>query len=80
MSGVAALIRATNEDLTWRDVKLILAASARWNDQSNNSWKSGPAKYGATGNYRFSHDYGFGVVDAGAAVELANHMGPICLR
>ena len=71
VSGVAALIRATNEDLTWRDVKLILAASARWNDQSNSSWKTGPAKYGATGNYRFSHDYGFGVVDAGAAVELA---------
>ena len=71
VSGVAALIRATNEDLTWRDVKLILAASARWNDQSNSSWKSGPAKYGATGNYRFSHDYGFGVVDAGAAVALA---------
>ena len=71
VSGVAALIRATNEDLTWRDVKLILAASARWNDQSSNSWKSGPAKYGATGNYRFSHDYGFGVVDAGAAVALA---------
>ena len=71
VSGVAALIRATNKDLTWRDVKLILAASARWNDQSSNSWKSGPAKYGATGNYRFSHDYGFGVVDAGAAVALA---------
>ena len=71
VSGVAALIRATNVDLTWRDVKLILAASARWNDQSSNSWKSGPAKYGATGNYRFSHDYGFGVVDAGAAVALA---------
>ena len=71
VSGVAALIRATNEDLTWRDAKLILAASARWNDQSSSSWKSGPAKYGATGNYRFSHDYGFGVVDAGAAVALA---------
>ena len=72
VSGVAALIRATNEDLTWRDVKLILAASARWNDQSSSSWQSGAAKYGAPGNYRFSHDYGFGVVDAGAAVELAN--------
>ena len=72
VSGVAALIRATNEDLTWRDVKLILAASARWNDQSSNSWKTGAAKYGATGNYRFSHDYGFGVVDAGAAVALAS--------
>ncbi len=71
VSGVAALIRASNEDLTWRDVKLILAASARWNDQSNTSWKTGPAKYGATGNYRFSHDYGFGVVDAGAAVALS---------
>ncbi len=71
VSGVAALIRAANPDLTWRDVKLILADSARWNDQSNTSWLNGAAKYRADGNYRFSHQYGFGAVDAGAAVAMA---------
>ena len=29
VSGVAALLRQANPDLTWRDLKLILAASAR---------------------------------------------------
>ena len=72
VSGAAALIRAANSELTWRDVKLILAASARWNHQSSPTWQTGAAKYGTTGKYRFNHDYGFGVVDVGAAVTLAN--------
>ena len=73
VSGVAALVRATNPDLTWRDVKLILAASARRNDRSNSGWLSGARKYNnARGErYAFNHAYGFGVVDAGAAVALA---------
>ena len=78
VSGVAALVRAANSDLTWRDVKLILAASARKNDPSNSTWQQGARKYDATGDstrerYWFSHDYGFGVVDAGAAVALAQN-------
>ena len=78
VSGVAALVRAVNSDLTWRDVKLILAASARKNDPSNSTWEQGARKYDATGQptserYWFSHDYGFGVVDAGAAVALAQN-------
>ena len=71
VSGVAALIRAANSDLTWRDVKLILAASARKNDSANTGWKEGADKYGSTGKYHFNHEYGFGVVDAKAAVDLA---------
>ncbi len=72
VSGVAALVRATNTDLTWRDVKLILAASARKNDAYNSSWQQGAFKYGSdTDAYQFSHEYGFGVVDAKAAVDLA---------
>ena len=72
VSGVAALVRAVNSDLTWRDVKLILAASARKNDVSNSDWERGALKYGSTSaRYNFNHDYGFGVVDAGAAVALA---------
>ena len=69
-----ALIRKANPDLTWRDVKLILAASARKNHPSHSGWSTGARRYGTdvdTDIYSFNHDYGFGVVDAAAAVELA---------
>ena len=71
VSGVVALIRKANDALTWRDVKLILAASARKNDASNSGWEAGATKYGGAGTYNFNHEYGFGVVDAQAAVNLA---------
>ena len=73
VSGVAALVRAANASLTWRDVKLILAASARKNDATNTGWEQGALEYGSgTLRYDFNHEYGFGVVDAGAAVTLAD--------
>ena len=74
VSGVAALMRQANPNLTWRDLKLILAASARKNDPANADWEDGALKYGstsATDRYSFNHEYGFGVVDAKAAVDLA---------
>ena len=74
ISGVAALLRHANRDLTWRDLKLILAASARQNDASNRGWENGARKYGssrASDVYHFNHEYGFGMVDAAAAVALA---------
>ena len=72
VSGVAALVRAANTSLTWRAVKLILAASARRNDTGNSGWQEGALEYGsATDRYRFNHEYGFGAVDAAAAVALA---------
>ena len=72
VSGVAALVRKANPALTWRDVKLVLAASARKNDASDSGWASGAIKYGSTSErYDFNHKYGFGVVDAKAAVDLA---------
>ena len=74
VSGVAALMRSANPDLTWRDLKLILAASARQNDPGNPGWEDGARKYGVDSDgdrYHFNHEYGFGVVDAGAAVEMA---------
>ena len=72
VSGVAALVRAENPDLTWRDVKLILAASASRN--YNGKWEEGARKYRSTSQrqrYWYSHNYGFGTVDAAAAVGLA---------
>ena len=74
VSGVAALLRQANPDLTWRDLKLILAAQARKNDAANSGWVEGARKYGAdsaTDRYHFNHEYGFGMVDAKAAVDIA---------
>ena len=73
VSGVVALIREANNALTWRDVKLILAASARKNDPDNTGWEEGAFKYGSTTDrYNYNHEYGFGMVDAKAAVDLAS--------
>ena len=74
VSGVAALMRSANHHLTWRDLKLILAASARKNDADNPGWEVGGRKYGSdtdANRYDFNHEYGFGVVDAKAATDLA---------
>ncbi len=73
VSGVLALVRAANTALTWRDARLILAASARKNDATNTGWLTGALKYGSTTErYNFNHEYGFGAVDAQAAVTLAD--------
>ena len=80
VAGTAALIRSANPSLTWRDVKLILAASARKNHSSNTGWETGALKYGSkTDRYHFNHDYGFGVVNAKAAVDLAKTWEPLPL-
>ncbi len=73
-AGVAALLREINDQLSWRDIKLILAGSARQNDVSDPSWETGAVKYGSdVERYRYSNKYGFGVVDAEAATELAGN-------
>ncbi len=73
VSGVLALVRHANEDLTWRDARLVLAGSARRNDSSDSGWETGALRYGSTSErYRFNHQYGFGAVDAAAAVTLAD--------
>ena len=72
VSGVTALVRGWNPELTWRDAKLILAESARQNHPEDPEWRTGAAKYGVEDeSYRYNPNYGFGVVDAGRAVELA---------
>ncbi len=78
VSGVVALMRQANPNLSWRDVKLILAASAAHNDPEDSDWQSTSIKYGAfaadpNGRYRFNHKYGFGLVDAYQAVRIAEH-------
>jgi kexin len=65
VSGVAALVLQASPGLGWRDVRGVLAQSARRNDPSNPSWKTNGA-----GRW-FSDVYGFGMADAAAAVKLA---------
>ena len=66
-AGVIALMLDANENLTWRDVQHVLVNSARMNDASDSSWEVNGA------GHDVSHKYGFGVVDAGAAVSVAEN-------
>jgi kexin len=65
VAGVAALVLQANPNLGWRDVRVILAKTARKNDPLNAEWKTN----GAGINY--NPNYGFGVVDASRAVTSA---------
>ncbi len=66
-AGVIALILEANVNLTWRDVQHILVQSSRVNDENDSSWEINGA------GLQVSHKYGFGVVDAGSAVSLAEN-------
>ncbi|MDD3591794.1 MAG: S8 family serine peptidase [Sulfurovum sp.] len=65
VTGVVALMLDANPDLSWRDVRYILAKSARKNDIFDGNWTNNAA--GLPVNY----NYGFGVVDAYNAVEMS---------
>jgi len=74
VSGVVALILQANPDLGWRDVRYVLAQTARRNDPTDPNWATNG------GGFHVNHKYGFGVVDAGAAVAAAEHwinVGPM---
>ncbi|MEI8157942.1 MAG: S8 family serine peptidase [Burkholderiales bacterium] len=64
-SGTVALLLETNPALTWRDVRAILARTARKNDATNPDWVTNG------GGYKVSHNYGYGAIDATAAVKAA---------
>ncbi|MEF2232105.1 MAG: S8 family serine peptidase [Pseudodesulfovibrio sp.] len=77
VSGVVALMLEANPDLGYRDVQTILASTAvrtegmvsaegmpwDWQINGESNWNGG--------GMHASHDYGFGLVDATAAVRLA---------
>jgi len=60
VSGVAALMLEANPDLSWRDVRYILATTAT---------KNGSGYIENAAGHSFSNTYGFGRVDAKSAVE-----------
>jgi len=65
VAGVAALILEANPALTWRDVQAIFIQSASQNDPTDSNWHTNG------GGFHYNHKYGFGLVDASRAVDLA---------
>lgn len=65
VAGVTALVIQANPNLTWRDVRQVLAKSARKNDATDGNWTQNGA------GLWFNRQYGFGAADAHAAVNLA---------
>ncbi len=81
VSGVAALMLEANEGLGWRDVQNIMAISAAqtgsaFGASNGSGFEIGPwGENGATnwngGGMSFHLSYGFGMIDAHAAVRMA---------
>jgi len=70
VSGVVALMLQANPDLGWRDVQEILAYSARQTPDHSNYNFNGATNWNG-GGLHFSDYTGAGLVDAHAAVRLA---------
>lgn len=71
VSGVVAMMLEANPDLGYRDVQEILALSAHKIDPASASWgENGVTNWNGGANL-VSNDFGFGLVDAHAAVRLA---------
>ena len=82
-SGVVALMLEANPNLTWRDVKYILAKTTNWpepeignsahpyadKELSNHVYL--PGWVVNTAGFKFHNHYGFGGIDADAAVKMA---------
>ncbi|MDO4636876.1 MAG: S8 family serine peptidase [Lautropia sp.] len=64
VSGVVALMLQANPALSWRDVQIILAHTARRVVPRSPGWRTYQG-------LAFHHEYGFGVVDAQTAVATA---------
>lgn len=74
VSGTVALMLEANPKLGYRDVQEILAVSAKMEENgvlTQWSWNFNKADSWNGGGYHFSHQYGFGLVDAQAAVRMA---------
>lgn len=71
VAAITALMLEANPKLGFRDVMSILAMTARKTDATNNSWVQQSGTEWNLGGMHFSRDFGYGLVDAAAAVRLA---------
>jgi subtilisin-like proprotein convertase family protein len=70
VAGAVALVLQANPDLDVRGVKHVLAATSRVVDADHSGWRTNGA------GYSFNPFYGFGLVDATAAVDYAASYTP----
>jgi subtilisin family serine protease len=70
VSGSIALILESNPNLTLKDVKYIIAKTARKIDPSSSGWKRNAA------GFNFNNYYGFGSIDVDTAIKLAKTYRP----
>ena len=76
--GIAVLLGAY-PNLTWRDVKHIMANTARKNDSTRSYSRNGLEQYNWNLNaagYSHHYWYGFGAFDLGAAIDFASTYTP----
>ncbi len=82
VTGVAALVKEANENISWLDIHAILAMSARDLDETSN-FDCGPfsdlssrkciRKITNSAGYKHSYYSGFGMVNASRAVNIAKN-------
>ena len=80
VSGVVALLRQARPQLTWRDIKLIIAESADKNDKgkfSPTTTTTGRMYHDPSKKQTYSKFKGFGMLDAKAALDLARVWKPL---
>ena len=65
VAGVVSLMLEANSNLTWRDVQHILVRTSKVIDIDNEGW------FTTFKGREYNHAYGYGLVDASAAVNLA---------
>lgn len=68
-SGIIALMLDANPNLTYRDIEHIIARTARKVNPQDSGWTTNGA------GFHVHHDYGFGAIDALAAVRQAEIWG-----
>ena len=70
-AAIVALTLEANPRLTWRDIQYLIAYTSESNNLRARDWqKNGNDKV-------FSHNYGFGLMNAGRMVELAMQWYPV---
>jgi subtilisin-like proprotein convertase family protein len=74
VAGSVALMLQANPNLGWRDVQEILLRSARMVRPLDSDWATNAA------GFHFNHKFGAGLIDAGAAVALAESWVNLGLR
>lgn len=75
VAGIVALVLQANPNLGWRDVQHLFVNTSRITDASDGDW------FTNGGGFHHNHKYGFGLVDAAAAVASARtHVNLPALR